>query len=87
MSRSQLRKIGTTVGLSQSCASPDRPEQVYVWIDEDDPTRPVVIEGWVGYAVPMKMRVTPAQARELLPLLAEALTAPEVTTSRKRKES
>lgn len=79
--RRGLRKLGATHGLSQSCEKPDKPEQVYVAIDTEDPVRPVVIEGWVGYAVPMRLRLTPAQARELLPLLAEAVGQPEMVAS------
>jgi hypothetical protein len=73
------RTLGTTVGLAQPCGKPDRPEQVYVKISETDTDRPVVIEGWVGYAIPMRMCLTARQARELLPLLAQACAQPEMT--------
>ncbi len=72
-------KIGTTFGLSGTGATgtrhmgPRRPEQVYVYMTNDD-VRPIAIEGWVGYSIDQRLELTPAQAKELIPLLVEAVT-------------
>lgn len=70
--REELTRVGVTYGLSQTGMADDAPEQVYVWTIEDE-NRPVVIEGWVGYRIPMQMRVTRDQATKMIGLLAEAL--------------
>ncbi len=76
MARKNYTKIGTTRGLSQLGMSNDSPEQVYVWIDKDeDAHRPILIEGWHGYQVPMKMLITRDQAKELIPVLLDAVIA------------
>lgn len=67
------RQIGTTTGLAQSgCHENGAPEQVYVFVVEDD-DRPIAVEGWVGYSIPQRLHLTRRQARELAPLLIEAL--------------
>ena len=65
-------KVGVTVGLSQTCQRPNKPEQVYVY-REDSIERPVTIEGWVGYERSQRMTFTRRQAKELIPLLLDAL--------------
>jgi hypothetical protein len=79
------KKVGATTGLVIPCEAPDRPEQVYVWVDTDPAVttvvsddygkvvRPVRIEGWVGYSIPTRMRLTRHQAKDLCRLLMEAL--------------
>lgn len=69
-------KIGTTKGLAgtiDGTNGPRRPEQVYVFMTEDD-IRPIAIEGWVGYKIDQRLELTERQAKELLPLLIEAVT-------------
>lgn len=72
-------KIGTTFGLSGTGASgvrhmgPRRPEQVYVYTNDDE-HRPIAIEGWVGYSIDQRLELTARQAKELIPLLVEAVT-------------
>jgi hypothetical protein len=68
------RKIGTSFGLAQDCDEDTyRPEQVYVWKESHDVRRPIRIEGWVGYRIPMQMRLTRDQTKSLIGLLVEAL--------------
>lgn len=69
-------KIGATVGLAGTIDSTNgerRPEQVYVYMTNDY-VRPIAIEGWVGYGIDHRMELTKAQAKELIPLLVEAVT-------------
>jgi hypothetical protein len=69
-------KIGTTHGLAgtiDNTNGPRRPEQVYVY-ETKDPGRPIAIEGWVGYNIDQRLELTWMQAKELLPLLVEAVT-------------
>ncbi len=72
MSRNSLTKIGASYGLSNPCSDTD-PEQVYVWIDSFNNRRPIRIEGWKGYSIPMTMNLTRKQAQGLQALLVEAL--------------
>lgn len=73
--RSTYDQVGTTTGLSQATMlRPDRPEQVYVLRSSADVDRPVVIEGWVGYDSSQRLHLTHQQAKELIPLLLEAMT-------------
>ncbi len=64
-------KIGTTDGLTGGSGT-DAPEQVYVYVQPRS-TRPILVEGWVGYSVPMKMSLTHNQAVQLSALLAKAI--------------
>lgn len=74
-------KVGTTNGLAGTGVAgpgsrhmgPRRPEQVYVYMT-NDPVRPVAIEGWVGYSIDQRLELTSNQAKELIPLLVEAVT-------------
>lgn len=72
-------KIGTTRGLTGTMRDSDtamgerRPEQVYVYMTKN-PGRPIAIEGWVGYGIDQRLELTAAQAKELIPLLVEAVT-------------
>lgn len=74
-------KIGATHGLCGTGVGgpgsrhmgPRRPEQCYVYMTKD-PVRPIAIEGWVGYGIDQRMELTHGQAKELIPLLVEAVT-------------
>lgn len=82
MTRPGLTKIGTTVGLAaDTCERGGKPEQVYVYIKDEDAVRPVLIEGWVGYGIDQKLQLTRRQAKELIPLLLEALLQQEAVPS------
>lgn len=72
MTRRNITEIGATHGLSNP-SSDDEPEQVYVWINNTDETRPIRIEGWVGYNIRQTMNLTRKQAQGLQSLLVEAL--------------
>lgn len=77
--RTGLRRIGVSFGLSHPCPDEESPEQLYVFIDERgegvaNPDRPIWIEGWIGYGIPQRMKLTKRQARDLLPLLVDAVT-------------
>lgn len=69
----KITKIGTTRGLVRgSSAEEKRSEQTYVYrVDEPD-THPVVIDSWVGYSSVGRIRLTNAQATELIGLLEQA---------------
>lgn len=78
--------VATTYGLAQPCSDTE-PEQVYVFDDtgQDDvregrvttnDQRPIRVEGWKGYGVPIKMWLTRGQARELAQALNLALADP-----------
>lgn len=76
--KTYINKRGATKGLAQDCSREEhKPEQVYVftkdWAEEAD-GRPIEIQGWVGYDIPERMRLTRAQAKELAFLLIEAVT-------------
>lgn len=75
LDRTTWRKVGTTLGLVQE-GSGDRGgvEQGYVFLDPHDNHRPVIVEGWVGYSVEGRMRLTRRQATELSKLLIDAVT-------------
>ena len=73
--RKLLQRVGTTTGLAVGSCGPEAPEQVYVWLNPADPNRPVIVEGWVGYGIDQRMAFTPAQARELVRLLTDAVLA------------
>ena len=62
--------IGVTTGLVTKCSDTE-PEQVYVYQQEGD--RPIRIEGWKGYSVPLRMELTRNQTYELQQLLVQAL--------------
>lgn len=69
-------KIGTTHGLAGTVNGDTgfrRPEQVYVYAT-DDAVRPIAIEGWVGYNIDQRLELTKRQAKDLIPLLLEAVT-------------
>lgn len=73
-----LQLVGTTTGLAgtiDGTCGPEAPEQVYVRLNPADPNRPVIVEGWVGYSIDQRMAFTPAQARELVRLLTDAVLA------------
>ena len=70
--RNSLTKIGTSHGLVNPCSDTE-PEQVYVFIDNLNDRRPIRIEGWKGYSIPMTMNLTRKQAVGLQALLVEAL--------------
>jgi len=72
MTRRNITKIGATHGLSNP-SSDKEPEQVYVWINNTDESRPIRIEGWVGYNIKQTMSITRKQAHGLQSLLVEAL--------------
>ena len=65
-------KIGQTYGLAQRKMDDTAPEQVLVHVGPDA-DRPVIMHGWVGYRVPMKMELTYRQTRDLIGLLTDAL--------------
>jgi hypothetical protein len=69
-------KVGTTFGLANVTSSREgeAPEQVYVTrtVDRED-SRPVLIDGWVGYGSVGRLRLTRKQTSELIGLLAEAI--------------
>lgn len=73
-------KIGVTHGLTGTLGGitamgPRRPEQVYVFMTKEPvDARPIAIEGWVGYGVDQRLELTHGQAKELIPLLIEAVT-------------
>ncbi len=64
-------KIGTTNGLTGSIGD-NKPEQVYVYVQPRS-NRPILVQGWVGYAIPMLMQLTHNQAVELSALLTKAI--------------
>lgn len=69
-------KIGSTTGLTHVGSEPNRErraEQVYVFATNSD-GRPIAIEGWVGYSIGQRIELTHGQAKELIPLLVEAVT-------------
>lgn len=72
MTRRNVTEIGATQGLSNP-SSDQEPEQVYVWINDTDESRPIRIEGWVGYNIKQTMNITRKQAQGLQALLVEAL--------------
>lgn len=77
--RRSWTQVGTTFGLAAGAAE-GSPEQVYVFSADEDPDRPIVVEGWVGYGVDSRLNLTRRQAQDLIPLLVAAvLTAPEPT--------
>ena len=63
--------VGATQGLTHPCSDTE-PEQVYVYT-QPDCDRPILIEGWKGYSVPQRLRLTKLQAHGLRDLLNEAL--------------
>jgi len=72
--RDNLTKVGNTYGLAASTCdkATHRIEQVLVHIVKGE-THPVLVEGWVGYEIPERMRLTKRQATELIGLLAQAV--------------
>ncbi len=64
-------KIGATIGLTGDTGD-EKPEQVYVYVQPRS-HRPILVQGWVGYSIPMQMRLTHNQAVELAALLAKAV--------------
>lgn len=77
MNRDDLTRVGTTKGLAVSTCDEQTfsAEQVYVFSDTvTHPSHPVYIEGWVGYSIPSRLRMTRKQASELIGLLAQALS-------------
>lgn len=78
--RPGVTRVGVTYGLAgctgetEDRCGKDRPEQLYVNLLDEGP-RPIQIEGWVGYGVDARMNVTLQQARELIPLLVEAVAS------------
>ena len=71
MAGREWTKLGTTQGLTHPCSDTE-PEQVYVYT-QPGCVRPILIEGWKGYSVPQRLRLTRLQARGLRDLLNEAL--------------
>ncbi len=68
--------VGCTTGLSiETCDKATySAEQVLVWLDPmTNPRAPVLIEGWVGYEIPGRIRMTKKQATDLIALLAQAV--------------
>jgi hypothetical protein len=77
MNRDNLTSIGQTQGLAVTTCDRETysAEQVYVWLDTvTHPSHPIYIEGWVGYAIPSRLRMTRKQASELIGLLAQAIS-------------
>jgi hypothetical protein len=77
MSRDHLTAVGTTTGLAVTTCDEQTfsAEQVYVWTDTvTHPSHPIYIEGWVGYSIPSRLRMTRKQATELIGLLAQAIS-------------
>jgi len=72
MNRPGLTMVGTTYGLASPHPS-GSPEQVYVLTVDDDPARPILVEGWCGYDIDSRLRLTRRQATELIGLLAQAV--------------
>jgi len=68
-------QVGVTVGLNlNSDAETFSAEQVYVWLDPDTkPSHPIYVEGWVGYGVESRLRLSIRQASELIGLLSTAV--------------
>ena len=68
-------QVGVTTGLNtNSDEGTFSAEQCYVWLDpETKSSHPIYVEGWVGYAIPSRMRLSVRQASELIGLLATAL--------------
>lgn len=58
-----------------------RAEQVYVRLSQQsvdpDGTHPIELDAWVGYSSVGRMHLTRAQARELIPVLLDALARTE----------
>jgi hypothetical protein len=74
--RDGLTPVGNTTGLAvQTCdKATHRIEQVLVYTVEGE-THPILIEGWVGYEIPERMRLTKRQATDLIGLLAQAVAS------------
>lgn len=72
-----VTRIGTTFGLAAQTCSRETysAEQVYVQTDVHPGVahHPVYIEGWVGYDVKSRLRLTRRQTVELIGLLVNAL--------------
>ncbi len=64
-------KVGTTTGLRGDTGD-EKPEQVYVYVQPKS-NRPILVQGWVGYRIPMQIRLTHNQAVELAALLEKAI--------------
>jgi len=72
--RDDLLHVGNTFGIAATTCDKEthRIEQVLVHIVPGE-THPVLIEGWIGYEIPERMRLTKRQATELVGILAQAV--------------